>query len=66
MGKAEDAKLCTISWAATRLGLSLQYVRNLLKAGKLEEVPVHGHIRILTVASVEKLKMERDKKAAGK
>ena len=66
MPKDASIKFCTISWAATRLELSLQYIRNLMKAGKLEEVPIHGHVRILTIASVEKLKKEREKKAAGK
>jgi len=66
MPTESSVKFCTISWAATELGLSLQYVRDLVKAGKLEEVQVHGYVRILTVASVEKLKKEREKKAAGK
>ncbi|HJN17139.1 MAG TPA: hypothetical protein QGH10_16655 [Armatimonadota bacterium] len=62
----EEPKICTLGWASQRLGLSIQYVRNLMKDGKLEDVPVHGHLFLTTVASVEKLKKARAAKAKAK
>ena len=40
-----------------------QYIRDLLKKGSLEEEPVYGKVKLVTLASVEKLKAEREAKA---
>jgi hypothetical protein len=61
--KKAQAGICTLGWAARELGISVEYVRVLMKQGKLEQVPVEGHLHIVTVASVEKLKKEREAKS---
>ena len=63
MSNPRKPRVCTIAWAADYTGLSIQYIRDLLGKGVLEEEPVHGKVRLVTVASVEKLKKEREAKS---
>ena len=62
--KKGRASICTLGWAAQELGISVEYVRVLMKQGKLEQIPVEGHLYIVTVESVEKLKKAREAKAS--
>jgi len=66
MAQTTKPRVCTVAWASEHTGFSIQYIRDLVKKGVLEEEPVYGKVKLVTVASVEKLKTEREKKAAGK
>ncbi len=63
---SEKASICTVGWAAHELGISTEYVRALLRQEKLEAVPCEGHLNIVSIASVAKLKKERAAKAKAK
>jgi len=59
MARKRGPRVCTVAWAAEHTGLSIQYIRDLMKKGVLEEEPVHGKVKLVTVTSVEKLKKQR-------
>jgi hypothetical protein len=42
-----------LTWAAKALGVPTQTARNWLDQGELEQVPIIGHTRIVTAASVQ-------------
>jgi len=57
------SKWATIGEAGKMLDLSRTRIEQLIREGKIEEEPCTG-VRIVTIASVEKLKKEREAKAA--
>jgi hypothetical protein len=65
MTREREPRAGTVAWAAEYTGLSIQHIRHLTKQGVLDEEPVYGKVRLVTVASVEKLKKEREAKSRG-
>jgi len=63
MTRERKPRAGTVAWAAEYTGLSIQHIRHLMKQGVLEEEPVYGKVKLVTVASLDKLKKERAAKA---